>query len=54
VATYDIEQMVKEMQSAVSAGVMSMDKFSEEVRRGVDEVRQVGGSSPRSSSTSRR
>lgn len=42
IATYDIEQMVKEMQSAVSAGVMGMDKFSEEVRRGVEEVRQVG------------
>ena len=42
VATFDIEQMVKEMQSAVSAGVMGMDKFSEEVRRGVEEVRQVG------------
>lgn len=42
VATWDIEQMVKEMQSAVSAGVMGMEKFSEEVRRGVDEVRQVG------------
>lgn len=42
VATYDIEQMVKEMQTAVSAGVMSMDKFSEEVRRGVDEVGKVG------------
>ena len=41
VATYDIEKMVKEMQSAVSAGVMGMDKFSEEVRRGVEEVRQV-------------
>ncbi len=41
VATYDIEQMVKEMQSAVSAGVMGMDKFSEEVRRGVGEVHQV-------------
>src|SRR5439155_4976801 len=37
VATYDIEQMVKEMQSAVSAGVMGMDKFSEEVRKGVDD-----------------
>ena len=35
VATYDIEQMVKEIQSAVSAGVMGMDKFSEEVRRGM-------------------
>ncbi len=41
VATYDIEKMVKEMQSAVAAGVMGMDKFSEEVRRGVEEVRQV-------------
>jgi methyl-accepting chemotaxis protein WspA len=41
VATYDIEKMVKEMQSAVAAGVMGMDKFSEEVRRGVDEVRHV-------------
>ncbi|VVD89207.1 methyl-accepting chemotaxis sensory transducer [Pandoraea capi] len=42
VATYDIEQMIKEIQSAVSAGVMGMDKFSEEVRRGMDEMRQVG------------
>ncbi len=42
VATYDIEQMVREIQSAVSAGVMGMDKFSEEVRRGMAEVRQVG------------
>nr|WP_274604542.1 methyl-accepting chemotaxis protein [Pseudomonas typographi] len=42
VATYDIEQMVREMQSAVSAGVMGMDKFSEEVRRGMFEVQQVG------------
>ena len=42
VATYDIEQMVREIQSAVSAGVMGMDKFSEEVRRGMFEVTQVG------------
>jgi methyl-accepting chemotaxis protein len=41
VATHDIEQMMKEMSSAVSAGVMGMDKFSEEVRRGVEEVREV-------------
>jgi len=40
-ATGDIEQIVKEMQSAVSAGVMGMDKFSEEVRRGVGVVQQV-------------
>jgi methyl-accepting chemotaxis protein WspA len=40
-ATGDIEQMVKEMQSAVAAGVMGMDKFSEEVRRGGEVVQQV-------------
>jgi methyl-accepting chemotaxis protein WspA len=43
VATYDIEQTVKEIQSAVSAGVMGMDKFAEEVRRGMRDVQQVGG-----------
>lgn len=43
VATYDIEQMVKEIQSAVAAGVMGMDKFSEEVRRGMLDVQNVGG-----------
>jgi methyl-accepting chemotaxis protein WspA len=43
VATYDIEQMVKEIHTAVSAGVMGMDKFSEEVRRGMLEIQQVGG-----------
>ncbi len=42
VATYDIEQMVREIQSAVSAGVMGMDKFSEQVRRGMGEVQEVG------------
>jgi methyl-accepting chemotaxis protein len=42
VATLDIEQMVKEIQSAVAAGVMGMDKFSEEVRRGMQEVQEVG------------
>lgn len=43
VATLDIEQMVQEMQSAVSAGVMSVEKFSKEVQSSVDDVRQVGG-----------
>ena len=42
VATLDIERMVKEMQYSVSAGVMEMDKFSDQVRRGVDEVAQIG------------
>jgi len=43
VATYDIDQMVKAIQSAVSAGVMSMDKFSEDVRRGMQAVQEVSG-----------
>ncbi len=38
VATLDIEQTVKEMQVAVSSGVMSMEKFSAEVRATVDDV----------------
>ena len=41
VATLDIEQMVKDMQSAVSAGVMGMEKFSEQVKRSVDDVIKV-------------
>jgi methyl-accepting chemotaxis protein WspA len=41
VSTLDIERMVKEMQYSVSAGVMEMDKFSEQVRRGVSEVGQL-------------
>ena len=41
VSTSDIEQTVKEMQSAVAAGVMGMDKFSEEIRKGVEVVQQV-------------
>jgi methyl-accepting chemotaxis protein WspA len=43
VATLDIEQMVREIQAAISAGVMGMDKFSEEVRQGMRSVEQVGG-----------
>lgn len=43
VATLDIEQMVRQMQAAVSAGVMEMDKFTEEVRRGVGSVENIGG-----------
>ena len=42
IATWDIEKMLKEMQSAVSASVMGMDKFSEEIRRSVEETRRVG------------
>jgi methyl-accepting chemotaxis protein WspA len=41
IATVDIEQMIKEMQSAVSTGVMEMDKFAREVRQGVTEVGNI-------------
>jgi methyl-accepting chemotaxis protein len=37
-ATLDIEQMVQQMQGAVSSGVMEMDRFADQVRRGVREV----------------
>jgi methyl-accepting chemotaxis protein WspA len=42
VATLDIENMVREMQGAVSTGVMEMDKFTKDVERGVDDVRNIG------------
>lgn len=40
-ATLDIEKMVNEMVSAVSAGVMGVDKFSEEINTGVKHVSTV-------------
>jgi methyl-accepting chemotaxis protein WspA len=43
VATLDIENMVKLMHDAVSAGVMQMDKFTDEVRSGVGRVAQING-----------
>ncbi|AFY81053.1 methyl-accepting chemotaxis protein [Oscillatoria acuminata] len=43
IATLDIETMVKDMQSAVSTGVMEMDKFTTEVSRGVEDVRTISG-----------
>jgi methyl-accepting chemotaxis protein WspA len=41
VATLDIETVVRLMHDAVSAGVMQMDKFSEEVRTGVSRVAEI-------------
>ncbi|MEA5508235.1 methyl-accepting chemotaxis protein [Crocosphaera sp. UHCC 0190] len=41
VATLEIEQMVKEMQSAVSTGVMEMDKFNKEVSNSVEDVGSI-------------
>ena len=43
VATLDIEQMVKGMQSAVSAGVMEMDKFVTEVKGSSEDVGKISG-----------
>jgi methyl-accepting chemotaxis protein WspA len=43
IATQDIEHVVAEMQSSVSAGVMEMDKFTDDVRRGGDTVVTLGG-----------
>jgi methyl-accepting chemotaxis protein WspA len=40
-ATTDIDAMVRQMHDAVSAGVMQMDKFSDEVRTGVARVGEV-------------
>ncbi len=38
IATQDIQQVVAEMQTSVSTGVMEMDKFTDEVRRGVETM----------------
>jgi len=43
VATLDIEQMVQGMQSAVSAGVMEMDKFVSEVKGSAEDVGKISG-----------
>lgn len=42
VATLDIEQMVKEMRSAVTSGVMEMDKFSDIVLKSMAAVDGIG------------
>jgi methyl-accepting chemotaxis protein WspA len=41
VATLDIENIVRHMQDAVSAGVMQMDKFSGEVRGGGQRIAEI-------------
>jgi methyl-accepting chemotaxis protein WspA len=41
VATLDIESIVRLMQDAVAAGVMQMDKFSDEVRTSVTRVAEI-------------
>ncbi|MEG3930827.1 methyl-accepting chemotaxis protein [Microcoleus sp. T3_B1] len=41
VATLEIEQIVKDMQSAVTVGVMEMDKFNNSVNNSVDRVSKI-------------
>lgn len=42
-ASQDITEMVKEIQSSVSKGVMEMDKFSQQVRHQVELVDRISG-----------
>jgi len=42
VATYDIEQMVQGVQSAVASAVMAIDKFAEDVRVSVVDIQDGG------------
>jgi len=41
-ATIDMEKMINEMVSAVSASVLGVDKFMEEINQGVTYIRNVG------------
>lgn len=41
VATFDIERMVQDMQSAVSKGVMEMEAFIKEVQRSAEDVGRI-------------
>ena len=43
IATQDIQQVVSEMQTSVATGVMEMDKFTDEVRRGVETMAAQSG-----------
>ncbi|MEL6553297.1 MAG: methyl-accepting chemotaxis protein [Cyanobacteria bacterium J06621_11] len=43
VATLEIETMVQDMQSAVSTGVMEMDRFSQNINRGVTDIQSISG-----------
>jgi methyl-accepting chemotaxis protein len=43
VASQEIEEMVKEIQSSVSKGVVEMDKFSQQVSHHVEQVERISG-----------
>lgn len=42
-ATLNIEKMIEEIMSAVSSSVMGVDDFSQEIRKGVGDIRNVSG-----------
>ncbi len=42
-ATLDIEKMVSEIMKAVSSSVMGVDDFTQEIRKGVEQIRAVSG-----------
>jgi methyl-accepting chemotaxis protein WspA len=41
VATFDIEQMVQDVQSAISSAVMGIDKFAGDTRKNAEEIRLI-------------
>jgi len=41
VATFDIEQMVHDVQSAISSAVMGIDKFAGDTRKNAEEIRLI-------------
>lgn len=43
IATLDIEKIVNEIMGAVSTSVMGVDDFTQEIRKGVEQVRIVSG-----------
>lgn len=43
VATFDIEQMVLDVQSAISSAVMGIDKFAGDAHKNTEEIRNIAG-----------
>ncbi len=44
VATWDIEQMIKEIQQAVAASVNGVDQFTRDIQKGSEDLRRIAGS----------
>jgi methyl-accepting chemotaxis protein WspA len=43
IATLDIEKIINEIMSAVSSSVLGVDEFTQDIRKGVEQVRTVSG-----------